>query len=72
APRLLEAERAPSLSSRQIVATHVNVFTPDLRTMDRAEPPVSLLTHVTQYPSLPHYKHADVEVMDHSDGSYLT
>ncbi|OBT02466.1 propeptide, peptidase [Vibrio cyclitrophicus] len=71
-PRLLEAERAPSLSSGQVVATHVNVFSPDLRTMDRAAPPESLLTDVSQYPSLPHYVQADVEVLNHSDGIYLT
>ncbi|MCK8074934.1 proprotein convertase P-domain-containing protein [Vibrio sp. 1CM2L] len=71
-PRLLEAERAPSLSSGQVVSTHVNVFSPDLRTMDKAAPPESLLTDVSQYPSLPHYVQTDVEVLNHSDGIYLT
>ena len=71
-PRLLEAERAPSLSSGQVAATHVNVFSPDLRTMDRTAPPDTLLTDVSQYPSLPHYVQTDVEVLNHSDGIYLT
>ncbi|MGR5556193.1 proprotein convertase P-domain-containing protein, partial [Vibrio fortis] len=50
APRQLEAERAPELSSGQLVSTKVNVFSPDLRTMDRSAPPETLLTDITQYP----------------------
>lgn len=72
APRLLEAERPPSLSSGQVVATHVNVFSPDLRTMDRSAPPETLLTDVSQYPNSPSYVQTDVEVLNHSDGIYLT
>ena len=72
APRQLEAEHAPSLSSGQVVSTHVNVFSPDLRTMDRAVPPERLLTDVSQYPNVPHYVQTDVEVLRHGDGIYLT
>ncbi|MGO2319770.1 MAG: proprotein convertase P-domain-containing protein [Vibrio toranzoniae] len=72
APRQLEAEHAPSLSSGQVVSTHVNVFSPDLRTMDRAAPPERLLTDVSQYPNVPHYVQTDVEVLRHGDGIYLT
>lgn len=72
APRQLEAEHAPSLSSGQVVSTHVNVFSPDLRTMDRAAPPERLLTDVGQYPNVPHYVQTDVEVLRHGDGIYLT
>ncbi|WP_250132396.1 propeptide, peptidase, partial [Vibrio crassostreae] len=72
APRLLEAERPPSLSSGQVVATHVNVFSPDLRTMDRSAPPETLLTDVSQYPNSPSYVQTDVEVLNHSNGIYLT
>ena len=72
APRQLEAEHAPSLSSGQVVSTHVNVFSPDLRTMDRAAPPERLLTDVNQYPNVPHYVQTDVEVLRHGDGIYLT
>ncbi|CAH7151238.1 P/Homo B domain-containing protein [Vibrio chagasii] len=71
-PRLLEAERAPSLSSGQVVSTQVNVFSPDLRTMDRAAPPESLLTDMSQYPNAPHYVQTDVDVLDHGDGIYLS
>ncbi|MGB1973316.1 MAG: proprotein convertase P-domain-containing protein [Vibrio toranzoniae] len=72
APRQLEAEHAPSLSRGQVVSTHVNVFSPDLRSMDRAAPPERLLTDVSQYPNVPHYVQTDVEVLRHGDGIYLT
>lgn len=72
APRQLEAERAPELSSGQLVSTKVNVFSPDLRTMDRSAPPETLLTDITQYPNVPQYVEATVDVLDHTDGIYLS
>lgn len=72
APRQLEAERAPELSSGQLVPAKVKVFSPDLRTMDRSAPPETLLTDITQYQNAPQYVEANVEVLDHADGIYLS
>lgn len=72
APRQLEAERAPELSSGQLVSAKVKVFSPDLRTMDRSAPPETLLTDITQYPNTPQYVEATVDVLDHTDGIYLS
>ncbi|WP_261905078.1 proprotein convertase P-domain-containing protein [Vibrio fortis] len=72
APRQLKAERAPELSSGQLVPAKVKVFSPDLRTMDRSAPPETLLTDITQYQNAPQYVEANVEVLDHADGIYLS
>lgn len=72
APRQLEAERAPELSSGQLVSAKVNVFSPDLRTMDRSASPETLLTDITHYPNVPQYVEATVDVLDHIDGIYLS
>lgn len=72
APRQLEAERAPELSSGQLVPAKVKVFSPDLRTMDRSAPPETLLTDITQYQNAPQYVEANVEVLDHAGGIYLS
>lgn len=71
-PRQLEAERAPELSSGQLVSAKVKVFSPDLRTMDRSAPPETLLTDITQYPNAPQFVETTVDVLDHTDGIYLS
>jgi len=71
APRLLEGEFPPSLSSGEIVSATVNVFNPDLRTMLRDPAPDSLMTELSQYNRSPRYVSKSVEVLKSGEAFYL-
>lgn len=72
APRSLEADAPPALSSGSLVNVDVFLFDPDLRTMQQQEAPASTWSLVSEYPQSIEYVTKSIEVLQSGGNYYLS
>ncbi|MCR9422371.1 proprotein convertase P-domain-containing protein [Vibrio sp. RM-69-4] len=70
-PRRLVANEPPSLSSGDVQSINVQLFDPDLRTMDQLPAPDSAWNDLADYPNQPHYQSVNVEMLQSAGKYYL-
>ncbi|KJY78797.1 hypothetical protein TW74_12230 [Vibrio nigripulchritudo] len=70
-PRRLEALEPPELATGSIKSVNVNVFDPDLRTMDKVPQPDTLWKNLEDYPHSIRYVSKPVSVLESGGKLYL-
>ncbi|MBF4259812.1 proconvertase P-domain protein, partial [Vibrio anguillarum] len=70
-PRRLVANEPPALSSGDVQSINVQLFDPDLRTMDQLPAPDSAWNDLADYPNQPHYQSVNVEMLQSAGKYYL-